>query len=324
MKKILFASAATLAMTAGVATAQNITFSGDARMGVVYNSAATGSAAKAQFSARARLTATMRRTTDSGMEVGATFRVDQAGPSNYTTTVTLTGSPTPSGATATTSASGGATGNTRMTGGSVYISGDFGRLTMGDIAGAVEGVVGQLPNIGYSELRQGAQWRSNAAGNRTAARYEYSFDGFTVMLSSDQLTTGATKTGYAALGVRYTFDGITLSLGHEQGKNAGANDRHTMIGAQAAIDNITLKALYGERNAAGAKTKQYGVSAVGRFDATTVTAYYMNRLDNSKHFGLGAAYDLGGGAALMGGVNRSRTTAGVKTNTADFGITMRF
>lgn len=306
MKKILFASAATLAMTAGVATAQNITFSGDARMGVVYDSSANANTAKARFSARARLTATMRRTTDSGMEVGAVFRMDQAQAAQN--------------------------GNTAMTGGTVYISGDFGRLTMGDIAGAVEGVVGQYPNIGFSELRQGAQWLSNAAGNRTAVRYEYSFDGFTVMLSSDQLQRGVINAanpdnGYAAIGVRYTFDGITLSMGHEQGRSwDGANDvrdRHTMIGAQVAIDNITLKALYGERKQGAAKSKQYGVSAVGRFDATTVTAYYHRRLNTSKNFGIGASYDLGGGAALVGAVNRT-TLGGAKTNTADFGITMRF
>jgi outer membrane protein OmpU len=296
MKKILFASAASLALSAGVASAQNITFSGDARMGVVYNSANVAPVAKAQFSARARMTITMKRTTDSGMEVGASFRVDNGG---------------------------AAIGNTMMTDGSVYISGDFGKLTMGNIAGAVEAAVGNLPNIGYSELRQGPQWLSNGAGQRTAARYEYSFEGFTVYLSSDQLSTGAAKTGYAGLGVKYTFDGITLSLGHEAGKLAGVSDSHTMIGAEAKVDIVTLKAVYGERKTGGAKTKQWGVSAMGTFDATTVTGYYMKRLNDSKNYGVGVSYDLGGGAALKAGVNQTKLGA-AKTNTADFGITMSF
>ena len=79
MKKLLFASTA-LVLSTGVAAANNnISFSGDARMGVVYNSANAAPVAKTQWSARARMTITMKRTTDSGMEVGAVFRVDQGG-----------------------------------------------------------------------------------------------------------------------------------------------------------------------------------------------------------------------------------------------------
>jgi outer membrane protein OmpU len=296
MKKILFASTA-LILSAGVASANNnISFSGDARMGVVYNSANVAPAAKTQFSARARMTIRMSRTTDTGLQVGATFRVDQGG---------------------------AAVGNTSMTGGTVFISGDFGRLTMGDIAGAVEGVIGQLPNIGYSELRQGAQWLSNAEARRTAVRYEYSFDGFTVMLSSDQLQQGPAKTGYAGIGVKYSFDGFSVALGHETGKLAGVSDRHTMIGAEASLDMVTLKALYGERKTGATKTKQYGVSASANIDAVNVTAYYMRRLNTSKNYGIGASYSLGGGAHLRGAINQT-SLGGVKTNTADFGVTMSF
>ena len=303
MKKILFASAAALALTGGTATAQNITFSGDARMGVVYNSTL---AQTTMFSSRARMTIRMMRTTDSGMEVGAQFRVDQGGQ---------------------------AIGNAGMTGGTVFIDGEFGRLTMGDIAGAVQGVVGNLPNIGYSELRQGPQWLSNNTAGRTSARYQYSFDGFTVMLSSDQLTPSGGN-GMAAIGVSYEFDGIKVSLGHETGRSTfnlgtvfSAGDRvsHTMLGVEADIDMVSLKAVYGEaRNSSTAtKASQYGVSAQGTFDATTVTAYYMRRLNTSRNFGIGASYNLGGGAHLRGAVNRSRL-GGVSTNTADFGITMSF
>lgn len=300
MKKILFASAAALALTGGTATAQNITFAGDARMGVVYNSTL---AQTTMFSSRARLQVRMSRTTDSGMEVGARFRVHQAGGAN--------------------------TG----VNGDVYIDGEFGRLTMGDIAGAVEGVVGNLPNIGYSDLRNGPQWLSNNAAGRTSARYQYSFDGFTVMLSSDQLTPSGGN-GMAAIGVSYEFDGIKVSLGHETGRstftlggvfNAGERVDHTMLGVEADIDMVSLKAVYGEaRNkTAATKARQYGVSAQGTFDATTVTAYYMRRLNTSRNFGIGASYNLGGGAHLRGAVNRSRL-GGVSTNTADFGITMSF
>jgi outer membrane protein OmpU len=317
MKKILFASAATLAMTAGVASAQNITFSGNARMGVVYVgegalNPVTGFAPRAagtaatQFSARARMNINMKRTTDSGMEVGASFRVDNAGP---------------------------AAGNTAMTGGSVYISGDFGKLTMGDVAGAVEGVTGNLPHIGFTEFTQRAQWLGNAGlagGARTAVRYEYTFDGFTFMLSSDQLSSGVAKSGVAGIGVKYTFDGISVALGHEQGKAGGVKASHTMLGVEAKIDMVTLKALYGEAKIGPVKTDQWGVSAVGTFDAITVTGYYMKRLDDTQNYGIGASYNLGGGAALVGGVGRSsiRGTPIVgrsKSNTtADFGITMSF
>ena len=296
MKKILFASTA-LILSAGVASANNnISFSGDARMGVVYNSANVAPVSKTQFSARARMTIRMQRTTDSGLTVGATFRVDQGG---------------------------AAIGNTSMSGGNVFISGDFGRLTMGDIAGAAQAATGNLPNIGFSELRQGVQWLGNAAGNRTAMRYEYSFDGFTVYLSSDQLISGAGNTQVMGIGAKYSFDGFTVGIGHEQGKLAGVSDRHTIISGEAAIDMVTLKAVYGDRRTGGVKSKQYGVSASANIDAVNVTAYYMRRFDTSRNFGLGASYNLGGGAHLRGAVNRTRL-GGVSTNTADFGVTMSF
>lgn len=296
MKKLLFASTA-LVMSAGVAAANdNISFSGDARMGVVYNSANVALTAKTQFSARARMTVRMTRTTDSGLQVGATFLVNEAEQ---------------------------AAGNTGMERGTVFIAGDFGRLTMGNITGAVQGVVLQLHDIGYTGLANRAQWLSRATNAaRTAARYEITFDDFTVMVSSDQLTASGGN-GMAAIGVRYRFDGFTVAVGYESGRSTGgpipAGNRadHAMIGVEGKIDMVTLRALYGRAkdNTDNDSLNQWGLSADAKIDAVNVTAYYMKRLNASKNYGIGASYDLGGGAKLMGGINKVSGGA----TTADFG-----
>ena len=74
MKKVLFATSALVAL-AGAASAE-VAVSGDGRMGMIYDGE------DIQFSSRARAKFTMTGTSDSGLEFGGAFRVDQE--SDYT------------------------------------------------------------------------------------------------------------------------------------------------------------------------------------------------------------------------------------------------
>ena len=129
MKKVLLASTA-LVLSAGVAAA-DMTLSGDGRMGVrsLYGSDEVG------FTSRFRAIFTGSGETDGGLAFGGTIRADNAGGISFENL---------DGDTEVDSneifAGGGAAG----VAGSVFISGDFGTLTMGDVAGAPEAAVGDV------------------------------------------------------------------------------------------------------------------------------------------------------------------------------------
>ena len=148
-----------LTLSAGVAAA-DVSLSGDARMGLIYDGD------DIQLTSRARVSFTLSGETDSGLAFGASFRADNAGAAN---------------------------GNTAMTGGNVFISGDFGRLAMGDVAGAARAAVGDLHGVGLTglndhnemqyldRLTQGAD-RISAFDRRTAALYSYSMAHFALAM----------------------------------------------------------------------------------------------------------------------------------------------
>ena len=112
MKKVLLATSA-LAMMAGAASAE-IALSGSARMGLIY--ADDGTDSSTAFSSRVRIVFTASGETDSGLSFGASMRADQFGGNDN-------------------DGSNGSSGNTGDTNGdsTVFISGSFGKLTMGEV-----------------------------------------------------------------------------------------------------------------------------------------------------------------------------------------------
>jgi outer membrane protein OmpU len=225
MKKLLLASTA-LALSAGVAAAE-VKLSGDARMGLVYDGA------DVRLTSRARVMFTMTGETDGGLAFGASFRANDAGP---------------------------AAGNTAMTAGTVFISGDWGRLTMGDVSGAARAATGDLYGVGLTGLGDMNEMQyldriNNAFGlaglaaalpdRRTAALYNYSIDGFNlwVGVGQNQVRRGpgfnpavrpvgaaraVTRGLHASIGASYTFEGFTVAAGYENFR-ATANNRAPAI-----------------------------------------------------------------------------------------------
>jgi outer membrane protein OmpU len=278
-----------------------------ARMGIIHNSDLPSN--KTGFTSRARVTFTLTGETDGGLAFGASFRADNA------------------------------TGANDGTAGSVFISGDFGRLSMGDVDGAAEARNGDLHAVG---LTAGAglfttnefTYLSNAStGVRPTARYDYSIDGFSFSLSH---TNPSTASKVASVGVGYSMAGFTVGLGAErQNSVAAVNETltHVVVSAGYSMDGISVKAMYGRLKESGqtlpldfAAKDQYGLSASGTFDAITVSAFGRRDFDKDTHIGIGASYDLGGGAALRGGViNTNFNAAGRKSRTvADMGVAFTF
>ena len=274
-----------LTLSAGVAAA-DVAVTGNARMGVVYDGDDLG------FNSRVRVIFTLSGETDSGMSFGASIRADNAG--------------------------GGNAGNVDtqgMTAGSVFISGEFGRLRMGDVDGAAEFIVGDLAGVGMTGLRflnENAYLSNAAATQRAAARYDYSIHGFTFALSADEPRSGNTAYSIAA---GYSTDMFGVGIGYEEVD--GGSD-HVIGYVSGSFEGINVKATYGR---ATGSLDQYGVSVSTSFDAIGVSAFARRDFAENTHYGLGASYDLGGGASLVGGVVRD---GGASQTIGDFGLSFRF
>ncbi|MDO8883533.1 porin [Pseudotabrizicola sp.] len=308
MKKVLLATTV-LALSATVAAAE-VKLSGNARMGVVYNGDAAAN--KLQFSSRVRAVFTMSGETDSGLAFGGTFRADNAG-----------------------AAANGSAGN-------VFISGAFGKLTMGDVVGAAEEVVGDLPEVGFTDLSGGlpASISDNdtlfltgdgsfyASAGNPGALYTYSTGGLTFAVGMNdgfnQVTLDETQA--YSIGVKYAVDGYSVSLGYEVADpSVGSAAKHLIVGGEATFGTTTVKAFYGDGSGALSGLKHYGLGVTHKIDALTVKGY-IKKTDlgfvDVTAYGIGADYALGGGATLSGGII-DNNLPGTKVR-ADLGIKFSF
>ena len=204
MKKILLATTM-LASVAGYAAA-DVAVSGDARMGVI------STEGNSIFDSRVRIKFSGSGTTDGGLAFGGSIRADNAGD--------------------------GADG----TAGSVFISGAFGKISMGDVDSGDKAAVGQLASVGYEGLGSGNSISYTADGgflggledsldnwggpdggfelfdlsgsDGAKVLYTYSAGALTVNASTAQLSNGGANHEAYGLGVSYTAGALTLAGGY--------------------------------------------------------------------------------------------------------------
>jgi outer membrane protein OmpU len=291
MKKILLATTV-LVGTAGFAAAE-VTLSGNGRMGITYIETAAVGDKETSFNSRVRASVNMSSSTDGGLEFGGSFGIHDAGPA----------------------ASG--------TEGSVFISGAFGKLTMGATDSAAQNAVGQLAGVGYTGNGDHNEIGYLTSGDKEMALYTYTVSGFTGYMSIGQPDNAADT---YSVGAAYSTDAFGVAIGYEDSDSAGtaADATQTSVSASATFSGVTAKAIYMTRdNAVGFDPESYGLSATYAMDAISVTGFYRQEetsATNTAYFqGIGAAYSLGGGASLAGGVvnNDGRTKA-------DLGVTFKF
>jgi outer membrane protein OmpU len=292
MKKVLLATSI-LAMTAGFAAAE-VTLSGTARMGIIddFGDDNTG------FTSRARVKFTMSGETDGGLSFGASFRADNASSANV----------------------GEA--------GEVFISGAFGKLTMGDVDGAAQQAVGNVDGVGLtglSDLNEATYLGAGDGLSDPTAVYEYSAGDFTGYFSATNpdSAVGPDLDPTLALGAKYVFGDYSVALGYE---DADGDVKHVILGGSATFGAFTVKANYGRASIGALDVDQWHLSGTYSADALSVTAFYSDEeefdaLGNGKGYGLGASYDLGGGAKLVGGYAKNDTA---DTDAIDLGVSFEF
>jgi len=320
MKKILLATSI-LSGFAGMAAAE-ITLSGDARMGVVNMGTFDGASGEYEqetmFNSRVRATITLSGETDSGLSFGGSFGVHNAGDA--------------------------ASGKS----GSVYISGVFGKIAVGDVDTAAQAMVGQVSGVGYTG---NGDWNEiTYIGQSTeAALWTYSMGDLTIAASLGQQgeLQGTDYWGYYtydhdddsyAIGASYKLGNYTLSAAAEHGnklvkpqgyksysyeytayssyssEEALLQDSLT-VGLDAAFGDLTVKVRAGTLSGEaydddGAIDGSQGAMSVSyKMDALTLNAFYAESIIDfynsytwrTSRSGVGASYDLGGGATAAVG-----------------------
>jgi outer membrane protein OmpU len=259
------------------------------------------------FTSRALVRFRLSGTTDGGLQFGVTFTTPDAGTAN------------------------------RGSAGSVFIAGSYGKLTMGDVAGAAKASMGQVSGISLTGLKDANTVvyigeGNGAATTNTASALLYQINDGDLALAVSVTNPGNTPVARGfAVGARYTLGDHTLALGYETVKVNGTSDvlHQIIVGAAARFGKMTVKTIYGVADLAdlgGARTSaddQWATSVDYRVDALTVSAFYTDKrnVGGAQTYGLGGSLGLGGGATLKGGYAKDQTT---DQRSFDFGISMNF
>ncbi len=288
MKKVLFATTA-LVMTAGVAAAE-VAVTGEGRVGLRYESdtAYTGESSWNVVN-RIRVRFTMTGESQSGISFGAKLRSDQHA---------------------------NAGDNNSATAGEVWVSGAYGKLTVGDIDSAMERAVGDLPEVGLTGLdfwNEFAYMGSEEVngpvmvdgdevagpGADAGMLYEYSIGNANLYASWVDGYYGNSDierdTQTWSVGVGYDLGNYTFGLGYTKAD-------YTINPFTVNDDSFT--ALVGPLGF-NSDSETWGLSGGTSINGITFKAAYLkttaddDTLDYAQ-YGLGAEYDMSNGVSLSG------------------------
>ena len=270
MKKVLFATTALVA-TAGVASA-DVALSGWAEMGIY-----GGDGVNEGFFQDIDVSFTMSGQTDNGLTFGAGVDLDE------------NGAFTPED-------DGGAT---------VFISGDFGTVTMGDTDGALdwamtEAWVGNAGSLADDETSHVGALGSylDGAYDGQILRYNYSVGDFGVAVSVEMDDAGIRDVGYG-IGFRYSMDlggaDLSLGLGYQEATYISSGAGVLTIATIGIDDYLGVPANYQvEVDAIGvsaAVSTDMGLSAALTY--TQFDASYADGTGEMDHIGVGVGYTTG-------------------------------
>lgn len=331
MKKILLATTM-LAGTAGFAAAE-VALSGYAEIGIL---ATDGGAAGTitQFHQDVEVTFTMSGETDGGLSFGAAIDLDE-----------------------TNVAAGDDSGTT------VFVSGSFGKVTMGDTDGALDWAVadaGSLTSMGDDHTTHIGYFSANGldgSHDGQIVRYEYSFGDFGVAVSYEQANNGnanvvggVTADDNVGIGATYSMDMSGTALKFGLGYQAGAITNITadpaalppVVGVVVNGDvwgaSVSAEMANGFAAKLGYTSTQPDVAGAASTDRTglglTYTTGALSLHANygsvktaavkDDSYGLAVNYDLGGGAVVMAGYGSDVSAAAGNQAQYSIGLGLSF
>ena len=294
MKKVLLATSALVA-SAGIASA-DITLSGSADIGVK-DTGATNTGGFVHNEIDFNIVAST--TTDGGYTFGASVDIDD---------------------------------QTGSTAGSVsdqetYISGPFGKITVGDVSAAADGhglaEVG-FDGIGVDDDLDGLRYNDAVAD----VVFSTTVESMSVTLSYAAGTTAAGAASDGDFGVLVGFDagefGVTVGYSDDSSVASGGAGAGAMsLGLTYDVGGISLAGFFADNSVNSGS----GFSASYALDANTTISAVYNSTDitsDKSDFGIGFSTNLGGGVKLAGGIGRVDATAGTSETAADLGFNIAF
>ena len=302
MKKILLATTM-LAGTAGFAAAE-VAISGYAEIGVIKADAGFAGSTELQFHQDIEVTFSMSGETDSGLSFGAKIDLDE------TNVAALDDSGT-----------------------TVFVSGAFGKMTMGDTDGALDWAVqdaGSLTSMGDDHTTHIAYFAANGldgSGDGQIVRYEYSMGDFGVALSYEQADNGVdvrNNEDNVGIGATYSMDmngtAVKIGLGYQTGMVArSVSDDPDTVGPIAdpifAATGDVVGLSVGVDLASG-------FSAVLGYTSTSIDAVNDITGETISQTGLGLTYTSGPLAVTM---NYGVVDAGaIDGNTDSYGLAANY
>lgn len=334
MKKVLLATTA-LVLSTGLAAAQSVTLSGSAEMGIVGGdrdadgNPRNGGVAvtdDVQFFQDLDVTFTMSGTTDNGLTFGASIDLDEGG-----------------------DGSAASDNNYDDGGATVFLSGNFGTITMGDTDGALDWALTEAGNISNPGSIDDAETShagylgsyGDGAGDGQILRYDYTFGDFGMAISVEQdddagLTAGvvgpaSNDVGFA-VGFRYDAElggvDLALGLGYQTADFAGVDQNIVGVSVAATFAGgfqagVQYSDWENRGGILGNDDDHVGIGVGYSFDAFSIHANYGEFDSGNSGFGLAAAYDLGGGAGIHLGYGSSEVGA-VDTDFWSLGVAMSF
>ena len=283
MKKILLASTALVGM-AGAAAAE-ISLSGYAEIGIF-----GGDNVETQFHNDWQVNFNFSTETDNGLTIGGKVQIEENN--------------TP----------GAINGGLRIDDEAFWVSGTFGKVTLGETDGAFDWALAEIYSgtsiFDDHSTHAGAYWFTGFDGtfyDNQIMRYEYSFGDFAVAISAEMDDSG-------------TFDPV-MSIGAKWSGDMGGNDVSAAIGYTEVegLDIVGLSAGiampngfsanigYADGNLYGGPDDSWiGVAAAYTQGPLLVGVNYGEYdVVDASGFGLVVNYDLGGGVVAMAGYGSS-------------------
>jgi outer membrane protein OmpU len=233
------------------------------------------------------------------------------------------------------------------TGGSQYISGAFGKISMGDLNGGDEQMVGNLSGVGSSGAGSHQEFAYQSSAHNIG--YSISMAGVSFAATTDLVRgADATKTGSnSAYGVKWSGDMGGATVGLAVGASKIGNVSEDSMSASVSMGGLSITAVshsndngpagtdVGEK--AGTSTVTYASAVTGAtnldtdttglsisyaMDAMSVTAYTRTEstsgVTDKDYSGVGFTYNLGGATVKAGFVDANDISI------MDFGINFSF
>jgi outer membrane protein OmpU len=233
-------------------------------------------------------------------------------------------------------------------GGSQYISGAFGKISMGDLEGADEQLVGNLAGVGSSGAGSHQEFAYQSTDHNIG--YSVSMAGVSFAATTD-LVRGASETATgsnSSMGLKWSGDMGGTTVGIAVGTSKIGTKTEKSMSASVAMGGLSIKAVSHTNDngpavasiaaspstatgvahvgavadVANSDTDTSGLSISYAMDAMTVTAYTRTEstagVADKDYSGVGFTYNLGGATLKAGFVDADNTSV------MDFGVNFSF